>query len=787
MAAQMNAVHAIRMLAGLRLRRLGHMAGRFNTGSRAKQVALGQPKRQSRTRGKIVGWLLTLALPFCMLFTVANNIRFAIIVMYCHDQPSCDMSHMPHALHILGTLVHATPFNPALTRGLTMLLGLLWLLSVLYPVAVSSRTMPDWDLEWIATLPMSRTTMALSRMVERGLISGTSWAFIVISCAVLAWYANAGWLTPLVALLVAFPLMLIVGSIWTLIDLGLHIALAPATLRNLQAVLALLLAPVLYLLMSFGMTSGGRLALRLADATPQWAIWTPPGLAVQIINTSAGITALACYGLLLFETAVVMLLSALVLRHQLRAGLIAHGPRESGRSTPRRRANATKRSGWLSPIQKRELLLLLRDKRYLMQVLGLPLAMVGSQLIFNDHLLSSISRDPKWVAAFAFGIGAYTLIWSALSSLVTEGDTLWLLYTFPRSLVSMMWEKTRIYMVLALTYPLAIFVVCASITYGSAAHIMPIRYATGIIMTLLGMVLFAVIAQALSILAGVPSTPTRRQVSARYLYLFMLLAGFYGFAVTTDNNWYRATLLILNLALAYALWQKALDRVPYLIDQQAAPPARVSLADGLIAAALFFVAQICIYVLLPDTLTGEPIARMIASYIGAGAIMYASMWIAFWSLKTRDIPRLMGDHGVRAAVFGAVIGLLCALLGLAYLALIQRYHLFPQGPATHSLTMGSRLGLTALAVFAAPVFEEFLFRGLIFGGLRRTLSFPVSALASAALFAAVHPPASMVPVFVLGLGTAWVYQRKRILMASMATHAVYNAVIVATQLFVLYR
>jgi len=54
--------------------------------------------------------------------------------------------------------------------------------------------------------------------------------------------------------------------------------------------------------------------------------------------------------------------------------------------------------------------------------------------------------------------------------------------------------------------------------------------------------------------------------------------------------------------------------------------------------------------------------------------------------------------------------------------------------------------VAAMIIVAAPIFEEFIFRGLIFGGLRRSLDLPVAAIASAAIFAIVHPPASVIPV-----------------------------------------
>jgi membrane protease YdiL (CAAX protease family) len=54
-------------------------------------------------------------------------------------------------------------------------------------------------------------------------------------------------------------------------------------------------------------------------------------------------------------------------------------------------------------------------------------------------------------------------------------------------------------------------------------------------------------------------------------------------------------------------------------------------------------------------------------------------------------------------------------------------------------------------------------------------------LMSAAIFAVVHPPVSMLPVFVLGLCTAWTYERSKTLLAPMLVHAAYNAVILSLQ------
>ncbi|MAB88017.1 MAG: hypothetical protein CMJ90_00985 [Planctomycetes bacterium] len=84
-------------------------------------------------------------------------------------------------------------------------------------------------------------------------------------------------------------------------------------------------------------------------------------------------------------------------------------------------------------------------------------------------------------------------------------------------------------------------------------------------------------------------------------------------------------------------------------------------------------------------------------------------------------------------------------------------------------------------LLAAPLFEEVIFRGMIYRGFRGTLSAPASIVASAALFAIVHPAVSTIPVFVLGLVAAFVFERTRLLIAPILAHMVYNAAVIAFQ------
>jgi membrane protease YdiL (CAAX protease family) len=151
--------------------------------------------------------------------------------------------------------------------------------------------------------------------------------------------------------------------------------------------------------------------------------------------------------------------------------------------------------------------------------------------------------------------------------------------------------------------------------------------------------------------------------------------------------------------------------------------------------------------------------------------------------KMRGIPRLIGPGMPRAALRGLLAGLLAAGLALAYIALLSRSSDLARSLEETALRPRQpELWLVLLAVTAAPLFEEIIFRGLVFGGLRRSMGFGAAAVLSGLVFAVVHTPVAALPVFVLALGAAWAYEKSAMLLAPIVAHAVYNGVMVALQL-----
>jgi membrane protease YdiL (CAAX protease family) len=88
--------------------------------------------------------------------------------------------------------------------------------------------------------------------------------------------------------------------------------------------------------------------------------------------------------------------------------------------------------------------------------------------------------------------------------------------------------------------------------------------------------------------------------------------------------------------------------------------------------------------------------------------------------------------------------------------------------------------VVVLVCVAAPVAEEFLFRGLLFTSLRASFGLWPAALVSGAVFGGIHagssPVGYLVPLAIFGVGLALLYTWTGSLYPCMALHAINNAI-----------
>jgi len=84
----------------------------------------------------------------------------------------------------------------------------------------------------------------------------------------------------------------------------------------------------------------------------------------------------------------------------------------------------------------------------------------------------------------------------------------------------------------------------------------------------------------------------------------------------------------------------------------------------------------------------------------------------------------------------------------------------------------------------APVFEEVVFRGVLYSTLRRQWNAPLAMLVSALIFALAHGYGTfgLVTIFWSGLLWAWAYEKTGSILPGMAAHALNNSLVCATVL-----
>ena len=147
--------------------------------------------------------------------------------------------------------------------------------------------------------------------------------------------------------------------------------------------------------------------------------------------------------------------------------------------------------------------------------------------------------------------------------------------------------------------------------------------------------------------------------------------------------------------------------------------------------------------------------------------------------------------GIGLGIVVRIVAGIVAAIVVASLAAITSEEVTVPEQVTGDLH-GLQLVVFALfAVVVAPVTEEFLFRGLIYRSIRDRNGAMLGAVVSALLFGAIHfvpgpwpdALALQITMVVTGLGLAWVYERRKTLLAPIAGHAAFNLIAVVVIVF----
>lgn len=150
-------------------------------------------------------------------------------------------------------------------------------------------------------------------------------------------------------------------------------------------------------------------------------------------------------------------------------------------------------------------------------------------------------------------------------------------------------------------------------------------------------------------------------------------------------------------------------------------------------------------------------------------------------------PQLLSfrrPDGGAGLVAAAIVGLIAAAALFALFVYNYDRAAFMSDVAPFSTIMQTRAWWLILLVAAvgAPLAEEMLFRGFLYGMLRRSyFGVWISAILTSALWSALHPSYSMygiAAIAVIGVYLAFLRERSASLVLPIACHGAYNAAII---------
>ncbi len=185
-------------------------------------------------------------------------------------------------------------------------------------------------------------------------------------------------------------------------------------------------------------------------------------------------------------------------------------------------------------------------------------------------------------------------------------------------------------------------------------------------------------------------------------------------------------------------------------------------------------------VTLPPADTGDRVNFMLASF----AVSSLSILAALWYVYPRRRGISFADLGYVApdpvwAMRAVAAGFFLVPLGFALFILLRqtvRPEVSASATALPDLTVIHALALLLYGGFIAPIAEELLFRGVLFGWLRQRFSFWPAAALSALAFGLVHLRFEAIVVTgLIGIVLAYFYERTRSLATAILVHQTYNS------------
>jgi membrane protease YdiL (CAAX protease family) len=231
-------------------------------------------------------------------------------------------------------------------------------------------------------------------------------------------------------------------------------------------------------------------------------------------------------------------------------------------------------------------------------------------------------------------------------------------------------------------------------------------------------------------------------------------------------------LVVLGL-LSAAMRQKQQAELSWLTEPVETPPKRLYAMHGLLAVLSFLFIRDAAQIGLALAQFNVPQILTIA-FCGSALIVGVISWL--WARRTgiAVLPATSAAPVWRPLVLSLIV---TCLTGLVWISVLRHFQVLGSASVNlFSASGGYESWLMAgMIILVAPLFEEWVFRGLLYQSLRRTWGVAASVGLSSLLFTVIHPLESSVAVLVLGIVTALLVEKTGRLWPSMLVHMGYNA------------
>ncbi len=645
--------------------------------------------------------------------------------------------------------------------------------TLLFNIGMLSRQLsrPEPSLAWLFEFPVPRPVLFSSKLCE-GLFDGASLPLLSLLPGIWIYHSgktfwpSAGW-----GLAFGFLMALTVAAL----RMAAEVLLLQKVSRRRRGTLAgmsMAFGTLLMVVVLYGGNTRGLVGvlLQAAEWLPSWVYHNPFsagfGNGMELSFTAwlsaAGVTAGVCVGAVFFCSRLT------------RFGL------EPGLETLRGTRDRGKGGRFFRGLVGKEMLMLVRQRTILVQVLLAPVIMVAMMYFQSSGKLAErVFGSDGALASAIYGVCAYMVLIASQVAMNTELRTLWLLLSLPRPIADSLRMKGRIWGATAAVLALVLAVAVLVAERG---------FLSGLSMRLPFMLAYIVLIADLSVGIRTMGSSIVSETTVHFrqwaAWLPLALSALAGHAVFVGDVWSLCMQLVLLAALDIAVWQKMKAELPWLTEPAEDPPPKLYFMHGQLAACGYFALQFLGTWIARDKGWNDALAIPVVSGLAAAVIAMLT-----FLLLTRRKVRLLPEHAVppgTSALFGVAGLAVACLAGVLWLWVLRTSswasRLMETPPVTDfTASPGTWTGLIVLAVVIAPLSEEFIFRGLLYQGLRRANGVGWSILWSSLLFAVVHPPVGAPAVFVLAAVNAWVMERTGRITPCILIHAGYNAFIIWVQ------